>query len=428
MEEVPSRVWEYLAGRIRRRIPVLTTDGAKQYFVHGLCPSNALDARHRHYATTDDLEHRRCALCQEPLPPYSDQTRDGNTPPWDLIVYKRYGFGVCNPEGPSHWIYQTFSGLPGIHGVSTGTHNHVAFHATIYDGLHAGFIDHDYVSNLENIYRFKSTMWDRFMLGQWVEAEGLVYPSWKRSVHVYNSRATRHGTGEPVLRPGEGYLFEYIDHGLTAATAVGWVYSERCTCGCAKQNFYLFDEHYEGGKVISYHTAQIKARRLRLEGYPIQATYLDSQAFSRSLMGAPGTPREDSLYSVADEYIDHGISVVPTQKDWKVGYDRISELLLVDPLHVHPLTGDRGAPHLLVADTVGNFIKEIETHKWKIVKNALEPRRDEASDGNDHHMDALNGFLASHPAEVVEFTPAVEEWSLEKDLAQFTPSMSHMAA
>jgi hypothetical protein len=426
MEEVPSRVWEYLAGRIRRRVPVLTDAGERQYFVEGTCLRNPHSSRH--YALSSSIQSLQCLLCGAALPTFSEEVAGAaQDPAWDCIIYKRYGFGVCNPEGPSHWIYQTFAGLPGVHGTSTGIKDHVAFHATIYDGRAAGFIPRDYVENLENIYKDKPTMWDRYLLGLWVEAEGLVYPSWKRNVHTFSYRASRWDSNKPLLQPGLGYLFEYIDHGLTAATAVGWLYSERCDCGCEKQNFYLIDEHYEGGKVVSYHSAQIKAHRLRHESFPVQASYLDSQAFSRTLMGATGTARADTLYSIADEYMDQGISVVPNQKDWKVGYDRLSELLLTDPKHVHPFTGHLGAPHLLVSDTCGNFIKEIETHKWKVVKNALEPRRDEASDGNDHHMDGLNGLLASRPADVLEYTPKVEEWNLDAELAGYSPVLSHMA-
>lgn len=426
MEEVPFAVWEYLAGRIRRRTPVLTTDGLRQYYVTGQCSKNTLDSRH--YANSNDVEGRRCRLCGAELVEYSNQKVDNERyPPWDLIVYKRYGFGVCNPEGPSHWIYKTFTGIPGQHGVSTGLPDHAAFHATVYDGLRAGFVDTEYVSNLENIYSANKTMWDRYMLGKWVEAEGLVFPSWQRDAHIINYTSVRHDTNEPIVQPGRGHMFEYIDHGLTAATAVGWIYTEQCDCGCGKTNYYLVDEHYEGGKTISYHSAQIKAHRIRLGNYPIQATYLDSQAFSKTLMGTKGTPRENELYSVADEYIDYDILPVPNQKDWKVGYDRLSELLLIDPSHVHPVTGILGAPHFLVMNTAKQFVQEIETHKWRIVKNAAEPRKDEPADGHDHHMDGLNGFLASRPADVILFQVPQED-SLEQSLSLFDQPSGHMAA
>lgn len=426
MEEVPYAVWEYLAGRIRRRTPVLTTDGQRQYYVKGQCPANTVEAaKGRHYATSDDVSVQRCRLCGAPLVAYSDEKKDGERyPDWDLIIYKRYGFGVCNPEGPSHWIYKSFSGIPGQHGVSTGIPDHVAFHATVYDGLRAGFVDTEYVNNLENIYSTNKTMWDRYMLGKWVEAEGLVYPGWSRDSHIIQYQSVRWDTNQPIIQPGHGHLFEYIDHGLTAATAVGWVYTEQCDCGCGKTNYYLVDEHYEGGKTVSYHAAQIKAHRYRLGNYPIQATYLDSQAFSKTLMGSKGTPKENELYSVADEYIDHDILPVPNQKDWKVGYDRLSQLLLIDPEHVHPVTGIKGAPHFLVFNTAKQFTQEIETHKWRIVKNAAEPRKDEPADGHDHHMDGINGFLASRPADVIQFTPPEPDI----DFSLFDQPVSHMAA
>lgn len=426
MEEVQSEVWEYLAGRIRRRTPILTEDGQRQYYVQGRCPQNTQDPRH--YCTSVHVQAQRCLLCGDGLPPFSDETGDHEElPPWDLIIYKRYGFGVCNPEGPSHWIFKTFSGLPSAKGtLSHGLPDHQGFHATIYDGLKAGFVDKAYVQNLETVYRDKPTLWERFMLGRWVEAEGLVYPEWRRNIHTYSYKTARFFDSQPVVRPG-GYLFEYIDPGLTAATAVGWIYTEKCDCGCGKTNFFLVDEHYEGGKTVSYHAAQVKSHRLRFDGFPIQATYLDSQAFSKTLMGGKGTAKENELFSIADEYIDNDIMVIPNQKDWKVGHDRISQALVTDPDHYHPFTGEKGAPHLLVSDLCHQFIAEIETHKWKIVKNALEPRKDEAQDGNDHHMDGLNGFLASRPDDIVEYRSPFGEYNVEQDIVAFQHvPFSHM--
>ena len=41
---------------------------------------------------------------------------------------------------------------------------------------------------------------------------------------------------------------------------------------------------------------------------------------------------------------------------------------------------------------------EIETYKWKTIRSLLgTQRRDEPQDANDHHMDGLNGLLASRP-------------------------------
>lgn len=427
MEEVSEEVWKFLAGRIRRKTAIRNADGFKQYYVIGTCNANLTLANRRHYALEGD---RVCRLCQHKLPKYSEVMEPGcDFAPWELIIYNRYGFGVCNPEGPSHWIYKYFSGLPSQHGTSVGRADYKGFHATIYDGLHAGFVDQKYVKNLEVLYGQDKQMWDRYLLGKWVEAEGLVYPMWNRGRHIIDHRTTRFD-GSPLIDPS-GKLFEYIDHGLNSATAVGWIYTEHCTCGCGRDNFYLIDEHYEGGRVVSYHAAQIKSHRLRHQDLVIQATYLDSQAFSKSLMGVKGTARENELYSVADEYMDYDIFTVPTQKDWKIGHNRLGELLVLDERHQNPITGEMGAPHLLVFDTVTHFIEEIEGHKWKKVKNALEQHSDEPADGKDHHMDGMRNFLSSRPTEYIEFRTNDDDreaW-LEKELSLWeNHSSSHMAA
>jgi hypothetical protein len=428
MEEVPLEVWHYLVGRLRRRIPILLDGRLKQYRVAGVCTNGE-----RHYAVEGDL---KCRVCQALLPPYTEQLKPGQTiPDWDVIVYKRYGFGVCNPEGPSHWIFQHFRGLPGPNGPSTGlpgdtTHSYAAYHATAWDGMRAGFTDATYLREMEQLYKSVPLMWDRYLEGKWVEAEGLVYPGFRRETHVLPTGAARFD-GRPLLEDGLP-LFEFIDHGLTAPTAVGWIVLRRCECGCGKMDYYLIDEYYMPGMTVSYHAFNIKARRETLQRFRYVATYLDHHAFSRTLMGAKGTPRENDLYSVADEYLDRDIICLPTQKDWDAGYNRINELLASDPSHLHPVTGQRGAPHLYVMAGCRHFIEEIENYRWKKVRNVLDMRREEPQDGNDHLMDGLNGFLTSRPEDSslhpdptpIETTPA---WVYELDeLDAEAEKLTHM--
>lgn len=427
-EEIPADVWDYLVGRLRRINPILQ-DGRKQYWVVGSCQGGQ-----RHYALHGDTS---CRVCGKSLPSFDETRRTvADPPPWDVICYNNYGFGVCNPEGPSHWIFKSFPGLPGQHGVSgPGQKGYQAFHATCWDGLKAGFTRPDYVQDMEERYRNNPLMWDRYLEGKWVEAEGMVYPQWSREQSVIPRHAVRHDglpllevtmeEGKPVVQPD---VFEYIDHGMTAETAVGWIAVQQCTCGCERLNFYLIDEHYEGNKVVSYHSAQIKNHREKL-GHRIQATYLDSQAFSKTLMGQKSTPREDELYSVADEYMDNQIYPVPNQKDWDAGYNRISELLANDPNHVHPITGKLGAPHFYVMQNCTHFISEIESYKWKKVRNNIRGTytAEEPQDGHDHHMDGLNGFLTSRPVEYIQHTPTDEtpEWLRQMEL-ELDSSESHM--
>lgn len=418
-EEITQPVWDYLVGRLRRANPVLH-EGLRQYWVQGACQGGA-----RHYALHADTH---CRVCRESLPPFDETRRTVAEPPdWELVCYKNYGFGVCNPEGPSHWIYKSFPNLPGQHGLSgPGEAGYQGFHATCWDGLKAGFTSAEYVHDMEQRYKKQPLMWDRYLEGKWVEAEGLVYPTWNREASVLPRHATRHDGRQLIAEDAQ--CFEYIDHGLTAETAVGWLAIEQCDCGCERLNYFLLDEHYEGGKVVSYHAAQIKAKRETLP-YCISATYLDSQAFSKTLMGQQGTPREDSLYSVADEYTDHHIYPVPNQKDWDAGYNRINELFINDPRHVHPITGQLGAPHFYVFQHNAHFLAEVESYKWKRVRNTIgqTPGREEPQDGHDHHMDGLNGCLTSRPVEYVQpSTTEVEPAWVQQMELELSASDSHM--
>src|SRR6478672_7658955 len=123
---VPEEVWNYLCGRLRRRTPILSEDRRKQYRVLGLCP-RAKGGRHFTY-----YGGSTCEWCQADLPPFNDKPSSSQeAAPWDLIVYRRYGFGVANPEDPQHWIFKDFPNLPGQHGISTGKENDYAgFSAT----------------------------------------------------------------------------------------------------------------------------------------------------------------------------------------------------------------------------------------------------------------------------------------------------------
>lgn len=420
MEEIPQNVFDYLTGRLRRRTPVLL-DGKRQYFVEGVCPFATVGTRH--YALHGD---ERCRLCSASLPAFSVKTLTGTAlPPWDLVIYNRYGFGAANPEGPSHWIYKYFPGLPSKNGKSIGLDpkKYRAFQTTIYDGLEAGFVDRAYVEDCERLYAHNENMRMRYLLGMWVEAEGLVYPDWDRAVHTFQYGAKRHD-GQPVFGL-ETTPYEFIDHGTQAPTAVGFVLVEECQCGCGKYNYFVVDEYYQSGLVVSKHVEAIKAKEANLSWEP-QARYLDNQAFSKILMGQKGTAREDELYSVADEYMDHGCGVLPNQKDWDAGYNRIGEALQVDERHTHPLTGKRGAPHLLVATRCTHFVEEIESYKWKRVKNAAQSTTSEPADGHDDLMDGLNGFLTSRPAHLEYTNLEKKARDIEAELDGYDAAPGHM--
>lgn len=77
---------------------------------------------------------------------------------------------TCNPEAPSHFIKKF---------IDTKDPNIYAEHFTIYDNP---FLPKDFVSALENEYR-GTIYFDKWILGKWVKAEGLVFPLFRRERH-----------------------------------------------------------------------------------------------------------------------------------------------------------------------------------------------------------------------------------------------------
>lgn len=77
---------------------------------------------------------------------------------------------TCNPESPSHFVKKH------IDNRQLDVYNE---HFTIYDNT---FLAPEFVRDLENEYR-GTVYFDKWILGNWVRAEGLVYPLFKRDRH-----------------------------------------------------------------------------------------------------------------------------------------------------------------------------------------------------------------------------------------------------
>jgi PBSX family phage terminase large subunit len=77
---------------------------------------------------------------------------------------------TCNPESPSHFVKQF---------IDKTDVDVYAEHFTLYDNP---FLTSDFVSALENEYR-GTIYFEKWVLGNWVKAEGLVFPLFKRECH-----------------------------------------------------------------------------------------------------------------------------------------------------------------------------------------------------------------------------------------------------
>lgn len=287
------------------------------------------------------------------------------------LYVPNFNFGTFNPEGTSSYIWRFFH--PDSHEKREG---YQLYEATTFDGRNAGFVTDDYVDKLLQAYHSNPQARQRYLEGCWDIFSGRIYTAFAVETHVVPQI-----TVQPHWK-----IYETIDHGLTNPTAVGWWAVDEA------DNWYLLDEHYAGdGRPVQYHALVIKNKRERFAKQWSGLTYLDSACW------AANQSQGGHVYSIADEYAKYGIHAIPGAKDWDTSFSRITAHLEVDPNHLHPLTGEMGAPRLYVLNTCRQFIREMLGYQWKKQRGGSSMRNapDEPIDYNDHHMDALAYLAAS---------------------------------
>lgn len=123
----------------------------------------------------------------------------------------------CNPGPPSHWFYEEWI-------KEHKRHNALYLHFTMRDNPSLS----DKVINLYESMYPPGVFYDRYVLGEWVMAEGLIYPMYQ----------------DAIAKPPEGKPEQYvlsIDYGTMNAFAAGlW--------GKYGDVWYMVDEYYYSGR------------------------------------------------------------------------------------------------------------------------------------------------------------------------------------
>lgn len=127
-------------------------------------------------------------------------------------------FFSCNPGNPNHWFYRDW-----------------IQHADRHDAVYVRFTIHDnpglspaMVERYESQY--SGLFYDRYILGEWVQPEGLVYQDWANGEIVGECKAT-----------GRDVCFVGVDYGILNPFAAGlWVVRDGVACLC--------DEWYHDGR------------------------------------------------------------------------------------------------------------------------------------------------------------------------------------
>jgi hypothetical protein len=119
---------------------------------------------------------------------------------------------------------------------------------------------------------------------------------------------------------------------------------------------------------------------------------------------AKNQSRGEHVFAIVDEYNAHNVYPIPGQNDWQAGFNRINEHLAHDPRLIHPYTGERGSPRLLLCSGGENekVISEWMNYKWKKAKGTiLRNAPDEPVDHNDHSIDETRYLLSVLPTVIV---------------------------
>ncbi len=131
--------------------------------------------------------------------------------------------GALNPESKNHWLKVDF-----IDKIETDNLDVYMQHYTIFDNP---FLSDEFVENLCKEYKSAGNHWyNRLIMGQWENAEGLIYPMFDENVHVVDTLP-------------ESFTDFYIsmDYGIQNATAMGlW--------GRSGGKWYMVREFHHSGR------------------------------------------------------------------------------------------------------------------------------------------------------------------------------------
>ena len=234
------------------------------------------------------------------------------------------------------------------------------------------YLDGEEVATMEGCMDERALQSRKF--GRFGASEGLVYPEFEEAVHVI----------EPFEVPKEWQDNISIDPGLNNPLSAHWYAVD------FDDNVYVTYEHYEAGRDIEYHAAEIQRICEKL-GWKRDyrgrvCALIDSAAKQKTLSG---------VQSVAELFYERGILVNPdVDKDLFAGIARVKGYL----------RRDNGLPNIYVFSCCTQLIREIKGYFWG---NGDAPRK-----ADDHALDEMRYYLMSRPKKI---PPKQEKSVIQKD-------------
>ena len=241
----------------------------------------------------------------------------------------------CNPDNPQHWFYQQW-----ILKADNGERNDVLhLHFTMQDNP---IMTPQKIQRAASVYP-AGAFYDRYVLGLWRVAEGLVYQDFDPAVSVIHD-----------YKPSERAVFYLsIDYGTLNPTSIGlWAVADDFAVRI-KESYY---EARKAGKQKDDEQHYQEIERLA-EGYDIQRIVVD--------------PSAASLITCIQHHADYSV--------------RKANNSVIDGIrYTMTLLKQK---RILIADTCTDAIREFGLYRWDDKK-----QQDAVIKENDHAMDDIRYF------------------------------------
>lgn len=233
--------------------------------------------------------------------------------------------GTCNPDTPTHWFYEFLLNEKGLD-----------IYRQSYNIDDNKYLDPVFVDNLKKEYA-GSIYYDRYILGKWVRAEGLIYDTFNddKIVDISNMRF--------------GRKWVAVDYGTQNATCF-------LMFGGKNQDVYVMKEYYYSGRDTNKQKTDSDYCNDMLDfikGHGIENIVVD--------------PSASSFIEILRRT---GLSVKKARNDVLDGIRRVSSQFCLN--------------RLFVDSSCQNLISELKTYSWDDHASDERPVKE-----NDHAVDAL---------------------------------------
>lgn len=292
----------------------------------------------------------------------------------------RKGIIVGNPAG-HNWVYHRFVKQDTLKD-EKAKRDYLMIKAPSTENVHLpdGYVE----SMLQN---YSEERIQREIMGSFDAFEGMVYPEFRRDLHVV----------QPFKIPDGWTRVIGCDHGYRNPAA--WVWGAVDQDG----NLYIYKEFYEKEWLIDEIVLGKKDERgQRIPDRPGVATLCKGEKIEQAVMD-PSTKAERnerngvkvSDFTLYQEALPADFPLMTANNDVSAGIDRVKMYLKAD--------GKTGKPKLYVFSTCENVIEEMTKYRYRELNPSQEGKQNEKEEPykhDDHAMDALRYLVMTRPEPV----------------------------